>query len=307
MKTIRQKHRCFLLLALVSTALAASAQPELFGANTISTGKVFRGSFSPDGKAFYFFRKVTPAQEDYRIFVSQQKNGRWSTAEQLRLGGDYSDLYPSLSRDGKRMVFASYRPVPGQTMAKPDANLWYVDRKGSGWGEPVWMAAASTPGNYDAGPYFGPDGAIYFDTTTPDWQTTTAMVTRWNGKEYAKPERFEAVERWRGWKPGYKMWGGQLNRDGSALLLVVSELDPATKRPKTSDLWFSRRVGNDWTAPQPLGAGVNTAGGENFPAFTPDGRELIFCRDFARFYRISLTAALNENNRVQEKGSARKR
>ncbi len=106
--------------------------PQIFGAGTISTGEVYRGSFAPDGRAFYFFRKVTPGQEDYRIFVSRLRQGQWLVAEQIKLGGDYSDLYPSLSREGQRMVFASYRPVPGSNGGKPDANLWYVDRKGEG-------------------------------------------------------------------------------------------------------------------------------------------------------------------------------
>ncbi len=164
------------------------------------------------------------------------------------------------------------------------------------------MATASTPGNYDAGPEFGPDDAIYFDTTTPDWQTTTALVTRGNGKEYGKPERFAAVEQLRGWKAGYRLWQGALSRDGTLLFVVVSELDPATQRPKLSDLWFTRRINGQWTAPQPLGAGVNTDGGENFPTLSPDGRELIFVRDFRHFYRVSLAAAVESEEKGKTKG-----
>ena len=46
-------------------------EPEIFGAGVLSKGEVYRGCFTPDGRSFYFFKKVTQGQENYRIFVSQ--------------------------------------------------------------------------------------------------------------------------------------------------------------------------------------------------------------------------------------------
>ena len=70
------------------------------------------GAFSPDGREFLFFRKVDRRREDYRIFVSRNVDGEWAEPERSFWGGEYSELYPSISPDGGRMVFTSYRPVP---------------------------------------------------------------------------------------------------------------------------------------------------------------------------------------------------
>ena len=50
-----------------------AATPEVFGAGVLSTGEVFRGTFSRDGATFYFFKKVVPDSEEYRIFVSTRE------------------------------------------------------------------------------------------------------------------------------------------------------------------------------------------------------------------------------------------
>jgi len=45
--------------------------------------------------------------------------GGWSEAERVDLGGEFSDLYPTLTHDGQRLAFTSYRPFPGDTSAHP--------------------------------------------------------------------------------------------------------------------------------------------------------------------------------------------
>src|SRR4030095_12730398 len=85
------------------------------------TGKVFSSVLSPDGKEVYFFKKVTRGHEDYRIYRSTLTSGHWGPGELRCLGGDYSDLYPALSPDGKRLPFSSYRPAPGDTSSHHNA------------------------------------------------------------------------------------------------------------------------------------------------------------------------------------------
>ena len=103
--------------------LAQHGEPEVFAPETISTGNVYRGTFTPDGREFYFFKNVTEGEEDYRIFRSRLVDKRWTTPQQINLGGDFSDLYPAISPDGQRMIFSSYRPAPGDTSAHSSAYL----------------------------------------------------------------------------------------------------------------------------------------------------------------------------------------
>lgn len=270
-----------------------AAAVRVFAAESVSTGNVYRGSFTPDGRSLYFFKNVTEGEEDYRIFRSDLTADAWSEPRRVGLGGDHSDLYPTISPDGRRIVFSSYRSVDGDTTTAPNANLWYADWTDGRWGVPVFMSAPSTLANYDAKPFFGSDGEIYFESTTPDWRTTHSLVTRWNGREYGAPEIFEAVERWRGWREDLYVWGGVPGPDGSFVVLDVSGRDAETGRALSSDQWVSvRNADGGWADPVRLDGGLNSDGYDNLTFFSADGAELYFVRDFNQFYRVQLSSVL---------------
>lgn len=274
----------------IETPQNETPKPEIFGKD-LFTGEVFRGSFAPDGKTFYFFKKIAEGGEEYRIFTSNFADGKWSEPKQLNLGGDFSDLYPSISKDGKRLVFSSYRPAPGDKSEKPNAHIWYADRKDDGWSEPVFLGKANNLGFYHSWVEFGWDGDIYFQQTTPDWKTSKNLITRWNGKEYTEPILFEEVENWKKWNPEVRVVGGS---PGTSKEIIF--LDVATRNPKTgkgaSDIYVSLKKDGKWTEPKPLGANINSDGFDVFPFFSPDNQYLYFVRDFKEFYRIPLKTAI---------------
>ncbi len=257
----------------------------------VFTGEVFRGSFAPDGQTIYFFKKIKPQSEEYRIFSSSRSDGNWTTPKRIDLGGDFSDLYPSISKDGKRMVFSSYRPAPGDKSKKQNAHLWYVDKQAKGWGNPVFIAKANRLGYYHSWVEFGWDGNIYFQQTTPDWKISKNLITKWDGKEYAAPVEFELVEKWKRWDPKVRIVGGSPGPNKDTIFL-----DVATKNPKTglgaSDIWVSLRKNGVWQDPEPLVA-VNSDGYDVFPFFSPNGKEMYFVRDFESFFRIPLKTAID--------------
>ena len=128
---------CIMALTMAELGCTAGSptpriEPEIVGAETVSVGNVFRGTFTPDGDTLYYFKNVTEGEEDYRIFRTHRTGATWSQPERVILGGDFSDLYPAISPDGMRMVFSSYRPAPGDTSAHPSAYLWYVERRRPG-------------------------------------------------------------------------------------------------------------------------------------------------------------------------------
>lgn len=88
------------------------------------------------------------------------------------------------------------------------------------------------------------------------------------------------------------VWGGGYGPDGKTLFLDISTIDANTKRALPSDIWVSKKQGNDWSEPQRLGDGINSPGYDNFWFFSRDGRELYFVRDFSAFYRLPLSQAL---------------
>jgi hypothetical protein len=266
--------------------------PEVVGAETISTGNVFRGTFTPDGDTLYYFKNVTEGEEDYRIFRSHRAEAGWTEPERVSLGGDFSDLYPAITVDGRKMVFSSYRPAPGDTSAHPSAYLWYAERRGAAWGKPVFMAEASEWAHYHSQPIFDARGDLYFNRSGWDYRGHSEHVSRWTGDRYGKPDTAA------GWLAlrdrigaGRHLYETAPGFDGSFALLAIGER-AAGSRPGPPDLHVSFRSDTGWTEPRPLQSGVNTPMNENFPFYSPDGDELYFVRDFARVYGLPLDWAL---------------
>jgi hypothetical protein len=79
----------------------------------------------------------------------------------------------------------------------------------------VPIVAAVRPGYYHSQVWFGPVDSLIFRATTPDWETTTTLVTVWTGSGYGPPVPYEPVERWKGWRPDLYVWGGVPGPRGS--------------------------------------------------------------------------------------------
>lgn len=286
-----------LSLTLLQAPCPAPDTATVFAPGLADSARVYRGTFTADGRFLYYFRKLRldRGAEDYRIIVARRERSSWGAGVPLDLGGDFSDLYPSVSPDGKRLVFASYRPAPGDTASHPNAYLWYADRRGKGWGTPVFIGAASQFGSYHSGPVIGKDYTIRFGRTSPDWKTTEVLVTRWNGTTYQPAEwagEDDLRAAWKDWRAAtHYVWGGSLLDDGRAAVLDVSPLD-AKGRRGPAQVWVTRKREGEWTEPVLAGGGVNGAGWVNFIAPLPGNCGVLFVRDFTRFERIALDALL---------------
>ena len=256
------------------------------GVVTVPGESLYRGRFSPDGDRFYFFRKVTPGEEDYRIFVTRRTaTGGWGEAERVEVGGEHSDLYPTLSPDGTTLVFASYRPPPSGPTGQ--ANLWYARRDGDGWDEPVYMDEASDPRAYNPGPTFDPDGWLRYKREVwgprPERDHLRVPVA---ADGFGPPERDPLLDPFQDWREDVRLWEGTLSPDGSLLILGVSELHPVTGQATPSDLWVTRREEDGWSEPVALSGAVNSPGWETFVTFTPDGRYRLFGRGSTTYHIV---------------------
>jgi hypothetical protein len=256
------------------------------------SGKVYSSVLSPDGKEFYFFKLVGPGHEDYRIFRSRSSSGHWTSAELLDLGGDYSDLYPAPSPDGKRLVFASYRPAPDDTSSHRNAHLWYVVRIGHDWAEPRFIRA-STYGYYHSGLTSEADGSVRYNRTTPDWGSSEQFRIRWLDTAYSSAEKVPphpAAEYWRGHLGDSSyVWGAVGGPDGIALVQVSRVAANGRRSPAV--YFVSRQQGNEWSDLVPAGGGLGE-GSPNFIWFSRDSCYVHFTRDYSSFVRVPLTTAI---------------
>jgi hypothetical protein len=307
---ISRRRRVVILTMLLTAAampLTAQARCEAsphtattFAPQLVDTGRVFGGMLSPGGNELFYFHKQPPFNEEsYWIVTSRQAaDGGWMAPERVALGGDHSDMYPTMSADGRRLIFASYRRAPDDSSAKPNASLWESLRVGTGWGAPMPLASQARPGFYHSQVRLDRRGDLYYRRTSPDWRSTETLVARAQDGAFEAPQRWDAVHRWNAADVGGEVVGGVLAPGDSLVILEVRTRDPATGRVGFADLWSSRRTADGYSRPMPLGAGVNDPRThETFVFFSPDGCDLLFVRGFTRFMRVSLAEAVRSGGR----------
>jgi Tol biopolymer transport system component len=141
---------------------AAMPSPEIFAPGVVS-GPANDGSptFTPDGNTLCFTR----SSANWSIIVeSHRDGGHWSKPSMATFSGEWPDSSPGFSPDGSYLVYVSLRPPSIGDTKSGDAvaNLWRVDRVGSGWGAPSRLPAAVNIGDSIWKPSMASDGTIYF-------------------------------------------------------------------------------------------------------------------------------------------------
>jgi hypothetical protein len=112
-------------------------QPALFAPGVVSTCKEHSAAtFSPEGDEVYFGR-MFPAV----IYCMKRIGARWTEPFAMPFSGEYNDLYPSISPDGKKVFFSLDRPVEdgGGRLPRGQVRLWMCERSQEAWSDPVLL------------------------------------------------------------------------------------------------------------------------------------------------------------------------
>ncbi|MCS6820237.1 MAG: OmpA family protein [Microscillaceae bacterium] len=72
-----------------------------------------------------------------------------------------------------------------------------------------------------------------------------------------------------------------ISADGKMLVFTGCENTPERRSLGKCDLYFSRKVGTEWTKPVNLGANINSPAWESQPSLSADGKKLFFVSDRA--------------------------
>jgi hypothetical protein len=171
---------------------------------------------------------------------------------------------PQVTPDGRRLYFESDRPLPGQPErgGMPTLNVWYVERRGDGWGNPQ-----------PAGPPFNPMRAMYV-TMTRTGTIYTADISAGMGAE-----RIAVARPVNGAYTPLEVLGPPINAGPANMYPYIA--------PDESYLVFVRRAGQPsdtalfvslrkpdgtWNEPRAVGLGMRAG-----PAtVSPDGRYVFF-------------------------------
>jgi hypothetical protein len=174
------------------------------------------------------------------------------------------------------LFFVSNRPAsPGAAplvvtagrTPSPGANLWYVERCGTGWGPPVRVDGPVNAGVQVYNPSVTRDGTLYFSGVLAGDTANQIYRARLVRGRYQVPERLPFNDpRWHTMDP-------TVSPDDRFLVFAWNR--PGTLGSADLFLTFHHPDGT-WTEPASLGAEVNTPGLENAPVLGPDGTTLYY-------------------------------
>ncbi len=249
----------------------APGQVQMLGPSVLSTGKFeLNASLNQDGREVWITRAGGGSFDDEMTILSSawRDSGGWSTPVVAPFSGRFIDADPFLTRDGKRLYFASKRTEDGKP--KSDFDIWYVDRTKGGWGEPVRLPEPVNSDEHDVSPWVVDDGTLWF-------------ASRRDGGE-GEYDIWYAPKRGDG-------FGDPVNA-GPAINTIGTEVDVSLSRNGTLLIFASQDqpihfgsgdlylmvLGSDgsWVGPYNLGQPVNSSGMECCPALGPNDRILLF-------------------------------
>lgn len=258
--------------------------PKLFAPDIVSIPDVyeFGSAFSANGDEFYYAVKLDDNWKA-EIRFTKLKEGKWSTPTKLKLDDRYSYNDPFLSPNGKRLYFMSDMPKAG--INDPgSSNLWFMERIGAEWSEPIDMAATINSPKNEYYVSLTDKGTVYFssnahtnDTNASDHDIYYAI---WKGEGFSAPVRM----------------GGAINNghfdidpfiapDESYLIFCSTERGDGFGQ---GDLYISYKTAdNIWSEAQNMGAVINTAGHEFCPFVSRDGKYLFYTRDGNIFWVLA--------------------
>ena len=242
-------------------------EPVVFGAGVISTGDdESHPAFTPDGRTLYFL-KNTPDFSHWTIVVSRFEQGRWSTPEVALFSGQYSDADPFITPDGQRFFFISRRPVEGKQ--KEDNDIWMMEKKGTGWGEPQHLGPAINSAANEWFPTATDNGTLYFGSERPGGKgRADVWRSRLIDGKYSEPENLgDAVN-----SPASEFEPYIAPDESFVIIATASRQDSKG----AFDLYVSYTDKGVWSKSENLGAMINSSGWDFSPKISPDGKYFFF-------------------------------
>ncbi len=102
------------------------------------------------------------------------------------VSGKYGDLEPAFSPDGKRLYFTSNRPVADTGKEAKDFDIWYIEKRSDGWGEPKNMGPVINTSKDEFYASVTKSGNLYF-TRDNDSSKDDIFFSAYNKGVYATP------------------------------------------------------------------------------------------------------------------------
>lgn len=238
--------------------------PKMFARGVVSRQyQELNAAFSPSGDELVFTLSDALRTHYTLVHMVRQPSGEWTPPQVMPFSGRFADADPVFSADGARLYFISKRPATAaETAPRKDFDIWYAERRGAGWAEPVRIAA---PVNTEGDEFYisvTRGGALYFSRNddihraepSGDTYQVEKLGPAVNGEKTAEFDPFVAA-------------------DESYLIFVSAGRPDSLGR---ADLYVSFRVDGAWQPARSLGPAINTKYFEYCPIMSPDGTHFFF-------------------------------
>lgn len=162
--------------------------PVLLAVGTISTG-LYERDFAINPNKDEIFFSINIQRINFGTIVCMKKNnGKWSNPEVASFSGKYSDLEPAFSPDGKKLFFASTRPVDSTDSSK-DFDIWYVEiQKNGQWSSPRHTGDSVNSAGNEFYPSVAQNGNLYITASLPDSKGKEDIyLCKYINGQYSKP------------------------------------------------------------------------------------------------------------------------
>jgi ankyrin repeat protein len=222
-------------------------------------------TFAPDGRELCFSR-IEASQVHRWLLFMRLESGRWTPPSVAPFASGGADFEASYSPDGRRLFFASDRPLGRNGPPKRDMDVWVVERSGAGWGEPRNLGPSVNGPSNEYMPTVDRDGNLYFERYGLN-------VASWRNGAYLPSEPVTGIAN--AVNPGHPF----VAPDGTYLIFDGRPAENDTGGP-TSVLFVSfRQRDGRWSPAVRLFDAADTRDYESCPSVSPDGRWLFFGRD----------------------------
>lgn len=234
--------------------------PSVVGPGILSTAfEEYNGTFSPDGKAFFFTREVPG--NSYIATMRLDDQNVWSEPVIAPFSGRYAEYDPLFAPDGKRLYFSSERPVSGS--GKPGkTNIWYLEKQDQEWSEPIHVPLTGKGDYYSS---LTQSGRLYFNVWSDgNIYHSTASDT---GMEISEVDPFINSR---------SDVGDPFIAPDESYLIYRAFYPEGMGR---GDLYIAFNSEQGWSKPQNLGSPINSPAHEICPWISPDGSFMLFSSD----------------------------
>lgn len=255
----------------VTLIVHGQKQPVLFEPEIVSGGGEFGLTISPDSKRALWVSSKGK-RDTLKLMESLKENGRWSAPHVASFSsatGEWKDIDPMFSPDGKKVLFQSNRNT-NRLADRKDFDIWAVDLTDSGWSNPYPLPDSINTEASESYASMTNDGTIYFmKENEHKMGLSDIYYSEYKQGRYQQPRNLGLPI-----NTSERESNPFIAPNGKYIIYFSSDKNGLGE----VDLYISFKTRKGWTIPRNLGAPINSAVAEFCPFVHEGEKRLYFTR-----------------------------